>query len=86
MTPTDTALIAEAEKVARNILRDHTSITNALVAFAQRHGEREGLRGQIKVMEVAVGFAELLKKARAQLAALEKSEEVAAEFRKGGPL
>jgi hypothetical protein len=40
-------LRAEAEEVARNILRDHASIATALINFATRHGERARLEGQI---------------------------------------
>lgn len=84
-------LRAEAEKMARNILRDHTSITDSLLAFAREHGKQERLRGRIdELNELEIAYdeysfgsgrciAERLKRGpalRAELAALKKGEEV----------
>jgi len=105
MTATERALREEAEKVAAEVAdcprkgdpceacRDNaTIIADALVAFVEKHGARERLRGRIEQLgddnilayrycQDYIAASEELRvkqnELRAQLAAMEKGEEVA---------
>jgi hypothetical protein len=88
MTPTESGLREEAEKVAEETYRqvalssshkrNMQIIADTLVAFAQRHGGRERLRGRIeeRSMHYLLDDEQRVRVLRAQLAALEKGEEV----------
>ena len=88
MTPDK--LRAEAEKLASSFMQagdcqctycvpKRAKITDALLDFATRHGERERLRGRIEGMEASLHGQPrwMLQDLRFQLAAMEKGEEVA---------